>query len=391
MPKLRPRILRIVLAAALAAVLALLLTACGAEEAGEGGEPVGPAVALQDDFLPIVPLEEIPARLDLIEETGATTTRVDIFWWATAREEPEDPRDPSDAAYDWRRADAILNGLAEREITPIVAVYSSPPWAAGGEAPADPMNPVNTAPPDPEDFADFMVAIATRYNGDFESVEDVRLPQQLHWELWNEPNLNGFLARPDADDPESVIDHYAEMVKAAYPAIKEVNGNAVVIAGVAGPRGTTGRGGIGALDWLTGLRERDIPLDAYSQHLYPSAGPLVETDAIPSWSSIPRFLQELNGFKQGLPLYITEAGYTTQTTPFRDESATVTEAEQARYLSQMWNLPQVQTSRVEAIVWFNFQDNVNWPAGLLRADGSRKPSYDAFQQIAEERATAAIF
>jgi hypothetical protein len=57
----------------------------------------------------------------------------------------------------------------------------------------------------------------------------------------------------------------------------------------------------------------------------------------------------------------------------------------------MWNLPQVQTSRVEAIVWFNFQDNVNWPAGLLRADGSRKPSYDAFVQIAAERATAAIF
>ncbi len=245
MPKLRPRILRIVLAAALAAVLALLLTACGAEEAGEGGDPVGPAVALQDDFLPIVPLEQIPARLDLIEETGATTTRVDIFWWATAREEPEDPRDPSDPAYDWTRADAILNGLAEREITPIVSVYSTPPWAAGGEAPADPMNPVNTAPPDPEAFADFMVAIATRYNGDFESAEDVRLPQQLHWEIWNEPNLNGFLARPDPDDPQSAMDRYAEMVKAAYPAIKEVNGNAVVIAGVAGPRGTTGRGASG--------------------------------------------------------------------------------------------------------------------------------------------------
>ena len=391
MPILRPRILRIVLAAALAAALILLATACGTEEPGEGGEPVGPAVALQDDFLPVIPLEEIPARLDMIEETGASTTRVDIFWWATAPEEPENPRDPRDPAYDWSRADAILIGLAEREITPIVSVYSSPPWAAGGAAPADPLNPVNTAPPDPEAFGDFMYALAARYNGDFETAEDVRLPQQLHWELWNEPNLTGFLGRPDPDDPESVIDRYAEMVKAAYPAIKEVNSNAVVIAGVAGPRGTTGAGGVGALDWLNGLRERDIPLDAYSQHLYPSAGPLVETDAIPSWSSIPRFLQELNGFKQGLPLYITEAGYTTQTTPFRDESATVTEAEQARYLTQMWNLPQVQTRRVEAIVWFNFQDNVNWPAGLLRADGSRKPSYDAFTEIAAERATAAIF
>jgi hypothetical protein len=390
MPILRPRILRIVLAAALVAVLALLAAACG-DEPVTGGEPVGPAVALQDDFLPVVPLDQIPHRLDLIKETGASTTRVDIFWWATAPEEPERPRDPRDPAYDWRRADAILSGLAERGITPIVSVYSTPPWAAGGKGPEDPSSPVNTAPPDPEALADFMYALAERYNGDFEDADGNTLPQQLHWEIWNEPNLGGFLSRPDPDDPESVIDLYAEMVKAAYPAIKEVNPNAVVIAGVAGPRGTTGPGGVGALPWLVGLKERHIPLDAYSQHLYPSAGPLVETDAIPSWSSIPRFLQELNGFKEGLPLYITEAGYTTQKTQYRDASATVTEAEQARYLSQMWNLPQVQTSRVQAIVWFNFQDNVNWPAGLLRADGSRKPSYDAFRKIAQERATATIF
>ena len=370
------------------AAVVLGLAACTGGE--DGGDRVGPAVGLQDDFLPVVPLEQIEERLDLIAATGASTTRVDLFWWAAAPEEPEDPRDPSDPAYDFARSDAIISGLAERGITPIVAVHSSPPWAAGGAGPDDPMSPVNPSPPDPEAFADFMTALATRYDGEFEREDGTRLPKQLHWELWNEPNLSAFLKRPD-EDPESVIDHYAEMVRAAHPAIKDVSPNAVVIAGVAGPRGRTGTGGVGAMDWLRGLQKRDIPLDAYSQHIYPAAGPLIETDAIPSWSSVDTLLQELNGFERSLPLYITEAGYTTGQTGFRDPAATVTEETQARYLQQIWNLSQVQSGRVEAIVWFNFQDNPNWPAGLLRADGSRKPSYDAFVEVAEERESAVIF
>ena len=30
------------------------------------------------------------------------------------------------------------------------------------------------------------------------------------------------------------------------------------------------------------------------------------------------------------------------------------------------------------MTWFNFQDNPLWTGGLLRGDGSRKPSYDRF-------------
>jgi hypothetical protein len=335
---------------------------------------------VQDDHLPIDPIEQIPERLDLIADTGVTTTRVDLFWKDIAPSPPEDPSDPSDPAYDFSRADLTLQGLAERGITPIVSVYNTPAWAGDGP-PVPPGAAVNTATPDPAAFGEFMGAVARRYSGEFSSPGGEPLPEVRHFELWNEPNLSGFLTPQFEGDTPVSLDAYAAMVTAAYPAIKEANPDARVIAGVGGPRGSTGATGIGAIDWLRGLRERDIPLDAYSQHIYPAAGPEEPTDALPSWSSVGRFLDELDGFTPGLPLYITEAGYTTAATPYRDTK--VTEEQQAEYLTQIYSLPQLRTDRVKTVVWFNLQDNVNWPAGLLREDGSRKPSYEPFQEVVE--------
>jgi hypothetical protein len=345
----------------------------------EGLAPVQAVAAVQDDHLPVVPLEQIPRRLDLIEGTGATATRVDLFWGTIAPARPADPRDPTDPAYDFARADLILRGLAERGITPMVAVYDSPAWSTGGLE--DPVGgPFNTLTPDPQDFGDFMAALAARYSGGTRAGNGV-LPEVRHFEIWNEPNLSGFLRPQFADGRPASADAYAAMVEAAYPAIKGANPDAVVIAGVAGPRGSTGPTGIGAIDWLRHLRERDIPLDAWSQHIYPVAPPLVPTEAVPSWSTVGRFLEELDAFAPGLPLYITEAGYTTAETGFRDPRSAVSEEQQAEYLAQIFSLPQLRTDRIRAVVWFNLQDNANWPAGLLREDGSRKPSYETFREV----------
>ncbi len=75
-------------------------------------------------------------------------------------------------------------------------------------------------------------------------------------------------------------------------------------------------------------------------------------------------------------MFITEAGYTTAPTPYRKVS--VTEDEQARRLTAIFDLP-LDPRQVPVIVWFNLQDNPAWPAGLLREDGAKKPSYAAFQ------------
>lgn len=368
--------------AALSLVVAAVLGVVSCSGAGADDSEPGPAVAVQDDRLPVRPVEELPARIDLIASTGVTTTRVDLFWREVAPRRPARPADPRDPAYDWRRADLILTGLAKRDITPIVSVYNAPAWAAGGRV--EGQNPeLNTAAPDPEAFGEFMQAVARRYSGGQRGSDGTPLPLVRHFELWNEPNLSGFLNPQVAGGERVALDTYAAMVKSAYPRIKRVSPGSVVIAGVGGPRGLTNDTGTGAFDWLEGLAERRIPLDAYSQHIYPAAAPLVETDALPSWSSIDRLLDELDAFRPGLPLYITEAGYTTSPTPYRD--VYVSEDEQAQYLTQIYSeLPQLRNGRVAVVVWFNLQDNAGWPAGLLRdPDGTQKPSYERFLDAVE--------
>lgn len=371
--------LRRIAAATVAAVAAgALLVGCG----GGGDDDRyagGPVAAVQDDHLPVVPVEGLETRLDMVAATGVTTTRVDLFWKDIAPGRPARPADPDDPAYDWTRADTILRGLQERGITPIVSVYNTPAWAGTRPAP-EPMPPVNTTTPDPRAFGAFMRALATRYSGTYTPPgADGPLPEIRYLELWNEPNLSGFLT-PQVEDGRRVsLDNYAAMVRAATPAVRAANPDAVVIVGVAGPRSSSSDTGTGALQWMRGLIARRVPISAYSQHIYPASPPTAETDVVPSWASVDRLLDNLDAAGPDIPLFITEAGYTTATTPYRDTK--VTDEEQAQYLGEIYALPQLRNPRVRAVVWFNLQDNANWPAGLLREDGSEKPSYGVFRDV----------
>jgi hypothetical protein len=372
------------MALGIVAVAVAIVVVAGAVVLSGGDEvaPIGAVAAVQDDHLPVDPIETIPGRLDMIDQTGVTTTRVDLFWGDVAPSQPANPRDPADPAYDFSRADLIMLGLAERGITPIVSVYATPAWASGGR-----FEPVggrfNRVAPDPEAFGDFMAALAARYSGEVASPGGEPLPEVRYFEIWNEPNLSGFLIPQTEGDASVRLDAYAAMVRSAYDAIKGANPEAQVIAGVAGPRSSTSATGVGAVEWLQGLAARKIPLDAYSQHVYPARAPLEETTVVPSWSTIGRILTELDAFRPGLDLYITEAGYTTAATDYRETK--VTEDQQAEYLEQIYSLPQLRSERIKTVVWFNLQDNRDWPAGLLREDLSRKPSYDRFVRVVEQQ------
>ena len=77
----------VVVAVAIAVVVGLVLVS-----GDDTGSPaVGAVAAVQDDHLPVDPIEKIPERLDLLGDTGATTTRVDLFWADIAPSEPAGP------------------------------------------------------------------------------------------------------------------------------------------------------------------------------------------------------------------------------------------------------------------------------------------------------------
>jgi Glycosyl hydrolases family 39 len=379
-PKIVTRNPLIVALAVVVLAASMLLTACGGDSAKPAPIP-GPAVAVQSDHLALT-WEPPEPRMDMLAEAGVKVTRFDILWRFYAESRPANGADPADPAYNFDHLDTVMKGLQKRGITPIVSVYSAPNWATGGVTDTDVIKDWNSLMPDPEAYGDFMEAVSRRYNGRFVADDGSKLPRVRHWEVWNEPNLSIFFS-PQLDDEGDKVSPaaYARLVRAAYPAIKRGGGDdTVVIAGVSGPTASTKPRAISAWDWLTALRDLDIPLDAYSMHIYPAAAPTVETEVRPSWSTLDDFLAALDAWRPGVDLYITEAGYTTAPSTFR--SSYVTEDEQATYLRQIFSLPQVMDPRVRAIVWFNLQDNPGWPAGLMREDGSLKPSHAVFQELA---------
>ncbi len=353
---------------------------------------VAGVAAVQDDVLTTAPLADIPARVALVQGTRAKVTRIDILWSTVAPTRPANPVDPNDPAYDWSRLDATFGGLSAARITPIVSTYSTPDWAVQGRNIPHPTTAYNPNAPAPALFGQFMRAVATRYSGTFRPAGAAApLPRVRHFEVWNEPNLKAFFSY----NGRSSAARYKALVRAAYPQIKRGNRRAIVIAGVGGPRSSTGGGNIGARPWLNGLvADKKVKFDAYSQHIYPSRGPLFSTrsyrKAFPTWLSLDEIYTTLDKKKKGMKLYVTEAGYTTARTIFRPDLRPTSLGQQRTYLKQLFALKSVKSPRLAAVVWFNLEDNVNWPAGLLREGGSPKPSYAAFRAIAGRPIPAAL-
>jgi hypothetical protein len=380
------------------ALTALAAATLGAAPAGA----LGAVAAIQDDRLAATPAEQVEQRLNLSTQTGARVARVDLFWSDIAPNRPANPTDPNDPAYDWRAADAKIAGYHRRGVSVIVSVYSTPAWSSKGRRTEAQYNPYAPAA---GDYGRFLTAAAKRYSGRFTpAVYGTRpLPRVRNWEIWNEPNLRLFFRVGNS----SSLPAYIRLLREAYPAIKGQIPGAVVIAGVAGPRSSGGDGSIGARTWLRGIANSalSVRFDAYSQHIYPAAAPVSGTRAFPSWNSIDEILATLDARrareiraargaarralqrKPKMKLYITEAGYTTARTPYRN--VRVTPAVQAQRLRQLFNLRQVRTPRVPVIVWFNLQDNRDWPGGLLYENLRRKPAWAAFRAVARRGALPA--
>jgi polysaccharide biosynthesis protein PslG len=345
---------------------------------------MGGVAAIQDDILTTAPITEIPKRLELVKGTQSKVARFDLLWSFVAPRPPARPTDPEDPAYDWTRVDQVLIGLDQANITPIVSVYSTPTWAVAGRN-IRVKTQYNPNAPRAKAFAEFMRAFATRYSGTYidpsPGIGPVTLPRVRHFEIWNEPNLKAFFTL----NGSSKLATYKSLVKRAYPEIKAANRGNIVIAGVGGPRSSAGNGNVGAKTWMEGLvKDKSVKFDAYSQHIYPSRGPKFSSPsydkAFPTWSSLPLIFETLDKKRRGMKLYITEAGYTTGSTEFR--TVKVSAATQNTFLKQLFNLKDVKSPRVAAVVWFNLQDNKNWPGGLLRSNQGRKPSYNSFVKFA---------
>ena len=341
----------------------------------------GAAIGLQDDRMAASSTAEIPGRLAMSEATGTKIMRTDLFWATAAPTRPSNDRDHTDPAYDWSWADATLCGMVGAGIQPIVSVWNAPGWATGGVRGINGVVWNSKAPTSPRDLADFMYALSTRYNGRTQIPGRGQCKVNFY-EIWNEPNLQIYLYPQYKGKTVVSSPKYVQMANLAVPEIKKANRNAVPITGVTGPKGRSDKSGRGTLDWIKDLRRYGLKAGSqYSQHIYPSVPPLKKTKIFPAWDTLDEIVAEVNRLPGGRSkkIYITEASYTTAKTPYRKVAFTT--AQQANYMKQIFRVPFVKSSRVPVVIWFQLQDNPNWPGGILFNSGARKPSYRSFQQL----------
>jgi hypothetical protein len=145
--------------------------------------------------------------IKLIRAANIRLVRITMYWGAIENTETPGKYDAK-ALRDWDN----LVDLADRGgIALLVVVHSNPPGANFANREASYKR-----------FANFMSLVARRY------------PKVHFWELWNEMD-QGFTDLFGAEKPEVPLRErgkmYAEMLKVAYPAIKQSNPKAWVLTG----------------------------------------------------------------------------------------------------------------------------------------------------------------
>jgi len=96
----------------------------------------------------------------------------------------------------------------------------TPRWAS--DAPENERRFWSYPPENMDDWENYVFNIVSHYKGVID-----------YWEVWNEPDSDGFLKVPSMFGVESKPDVYVALLKRAYHAAKRANPNAVIVAGVA--------------------------------------------------------------------------------------------------------------------------------------------------------------
>ena len=330
--------------------------------------------------LPFVPLRAAPAaapgdsafgvnshvssrhpRFETLEQPLALVKDLSVGWvredvqWARIEARP--------GTYDWTWYDKVLNAHRTNGVNVIGVLTPAVGWAT--PEPGDSPNEVSFFGPDPDLYAAFAKAVATRYRGVVQA-----------WEIWNEPE-NGIHWRP-APDPAA----YAQLLIKASAAIKSVD-----------PQVTVLNGGVVPFDpgFLQALAAHGAwnAFDVLSVHPY--VDPFTPETAQIGAVGIDnvRTLAARYGSK---PIWVTEFGWGTGGCE-RDPVGRTNEEAQANYLVRGAAL--LRGAGAERVLWYNFKDRQVPCYGLIRGAGGdedysqAKPAATALRVLSQQVAGAA--
>lgn len=330
---------------------------------------------VQDSYSP----NTIFQQVQLARNIGASIIAIDIHWaWL-------DPNHTAITGWDTtqlNRIDSFVASLANNNMQIVAIVTETPCWAS-----SDPNKNCAVGqydwkypPTNPQDFADFLTIFVNRYKGSIK-----------YWGIWGEPNTPYRWINPNATT-------YTTLLKAAYPAIKAIDSNAIVLSGSLAPY--DGSSGIPSVfDYLSGMYAAGAKgyFDILAYNPYTDGNtPTWYNSNFPAVSfshSVPALRQIMQNNNDSSPIWLTETGWSTVSRNCVDcwvNTLPNTEAEQAEYMVQAINIAKnwqyveayIAYELIDTVLPYDNQERLEYHWGLFRKDFTAKPAANQFRDLA---------
>lgn len=349
-------------AGALAAVVLSLLVAPAAHAAAAPADFIG---TVSDDVF----AGDAAYRADQLQRQSNAGIGLERypFAWNTIEKSP--------GQYDLSYHDAYVGDLARRGMTVLPVLLYSPTFRSS--APAGDPNPTAYMPKNPADMGAFAAVLVRRYGpaGTYWTEHpDVPKRPITAWQVWNEPNITSYSPTgPDAARYTQLLKETGKAIKAADPSAK------VIAAGL-----TVGTSGTPMLRYLDEMYEAGAAgsYDALAIHAYAADDQAV-------LKRVEDFRADMTAHGDSKDLWITEVGWGSSGSV---SDLNTDEAGQAARLGcAVARLGEARDRlHIGKVVQYDWKDDrpasssghFSLYSGLLRSDGTAKPSLGTFSQSA---------
>ncbi len=300
------------------------------------------------------PLAEVESDLDEAVQLGVGSVRILPDWTVLQRAQPE--------AFDWTYTDKVVKAASSRKLELLLTLGNTPRWAS--RFPKDDQAVWNYNPPRSfDDWQRYVEALAARER----TVKD--------WQIWERSSIH-FFRGSDKD--------LTQLALTTIQAVRKTDASALIL--MPEPGGID----LGAINQLY----------TWGAEKYFNALALYPAFAKPEQMLRPLTVLQTDIVRKKGPLvrlWVAGFGWGTEVIPGPLLRPQASEQDQARYLVRMAVL--ALANGAERVYWQTLRDRSDGPyqvqsrSGLVRADGTRRPAFQAYQtliaQVGERKFSAA--